>query len=161
MAFPDFFVPLTTQPWAQAISGSKWFGFFEWLHVLGVAVLLGSIGLMDLRLLGLAGSGRRATLLSREALPWTWGGFVLVIVSGFLIFAGAADRYVVNAAFQFKMLLLALAGANMLIFQVFIWRGVDGWDTASPSAAARLAGGLSLFLWIAVVVAGRAIAFVH
>jgi len=161
MSLNDLFVWLPTQPWAQAISGSWMFPFLESLHVVGLAVLIGSIALLDLRLLGLTGRTWTVTRLTRETLRWTWGGFALAIITGVLMFCGAADLYVANPAFLVKMVLLLLAGANMLAFHLFAWKSVQRWDEGADTIlAAKVAGGLSLLFWAAVVVAGRAIAFV-
>ena len=149
-------------PWAQEISTSWLFPFFETLHVFGLATVIGSIALVDLRLLSLVNRNQAVTRLSEEVLPWTWGGFALAIVTGGLIFMGGADHYVRNTAFQLKMLLLLLAGANMLAFHLVAWRNVGRWDCdPNPPLAAKIAGALSLLFWICVVAAGRWIAFVH
>ena len=161
-AIADAARALSNWSWAQTISSTWLFPFFETLHVFGLTALLGSIALVDLRLLGLVNRNHAVTALSEEVLPWTWGGFVLAMGSGVLIFMGGADHYVSNAAFQLKMLLLVLAGANMAVFHLVAWRSVGRWDNdASAPIAARIAGALSLLFWIGVVACGRWIAFVH
>lgn len=163
MNVPSFLDPaltwLTEQPLAQAISESLAFPFFESLHVVGLAVLIGSIGILDLRLLNLVGRSRSVTALSRETIPWSWAGFTLAIVTGLLLFPGAADSYARNAAFQMKMLLLILAGVNMAVFHLWAWKSVAQWDVGETSIGAKIAGGLSLLFWAAIVFAGRYIAF--
>jgi uncharacterized membrane protein len=131
------------------------FPMLEAVHVCAVMLVVGSICKVDLRLLGVL-HGRGVTAVSREALPWTWGAFGVAAVSGSLLMTGQAGAYVANTQFQMKMALMAAAGLNMLLFHVFVWRQVGRWDQAStPPLAARLAGGLSLALWVGVVVAGR------
>jgi hypothetical protein len=132
------------------------FPVLEAVHVAAVMLVLGSIGMMDLRLLGWSSPRLRVTQISREALPWTWAAFAVAVVSGSLLMSGQAGAYAANLQFQIKMALLAAAGANMLVFHSFVWRQVGDWDlSTAPPPAARIAGGLSLALWIGVVVAGR------
>jgi hypothetical protein len=132
------------------------FPVLEAVHVAAVMLVLGSICMMDLRLLGWSSPRLRVTQISREALPWTWTAFAVAVVSGSLLMTGQAGAYAANAQFQIKMALLAAAGVNMLVFHGFAWRQVGGWDLASATPpAARVAGALSLALWVGVVVAGR------
>ena len=148
--------------WAQTIAGSWMFPLLETVHVFSLVAVLGSIALVDWRLIGFASRDYPVTTLSRQALPWTWGGFALAVVSGALMTVGQAAEYITNPAFQLKLLLIVLAGVNMAAFHLIPWRTVSHWDSGSPPpVAARLAGGLSLALWIGVIAAGRWIAFTH
>jgi hypothetical protein len=148
--------------WAQAIAGSWMFPLLETVHVFSLIAVLGTIALVDWRLIGFASRDYSVTTLSRQALPWTWGGFVLAVVSGALMSVGQAAEYITNPAFQLKLALMVLAGLNMAAFHLVPWRTVGSWDAgAPPPAAARLAGGLSLALWIGVIACGRWIAFTH
>ncbi len=132
------------------------FPLLEASHVAAVMLVVGSIGLMDLRLLGWSSPRLRVTQISREALPWTWAAFAVAVVSGSMMAVGQAGGYAANVQFQAKMALLAAAGVNMLVFHGFVWRRVGTWDQAAPPPpAARIAGALSLALWIGVVVTGR------
>ena len=149
-------------PAAVAIGEGPLFGIFEAFHMVGVAILFGSLFMVDLRLLGVAAHRYSVKALSDELTPWTWAGFGLAAVTGALMAAANLTYYVGNAAFQLKLLLLLLALANMLIFHAVLWRGVGRWGEAgAPPLGARIAGGLSLALWIGVICAGRWIAFVH
>lgn len=132
------------------------FPIMEGIHVLAVMFVVGSIGLLDLRLLGIASRNRAVTKLTFEALPWAWVGFVLAVISGTVLFFSQAAEYMNNLQFQLKMLFLLAAGLNMAIFHFVTWRRVAEWDTARITpVAARVAGGLSLVLWTSVVVFGR------
>jgi hypothetical protein len=118
--------------------------------------VVGSIAAVDFRLLGVYGRDNRITTMAVELLPWTWGAFALALVSGALLFTSNASGYAVNPAFQLKFVVMALAGANMLLFHFVTWRDVEAWDVdVAPPFGARLAGGLSLAFWIAVVTFGR------
>ena len=148
--------------WAQDIAGSWMFPLLETIHVFSLIAVLGTIALVDWRLIGLAGRRYSVIALSRQALPWTWGGFVLAVASGALMTVGQAGEYVTNPAFQLKLLLMAMAGINMAAFHLIPWKSVDRWDVGAPvPTAARVAGALSLALWIGVIACGRWIAFTH
>jgi len=143
------------------VAESAWaFPLLESLHVIALVTVVGSIAIMDLRLLGLAGRGWTVTALSRDTLPLTWGAFVLAAITGGLLFVSRATTYVINPWFLVKMVLLVLAGVNMAILHSFAWKSVHQWDsTASVPTAAKVAGGLSLVFWILVVFCGRVIGF--
>jgi len=146
--------------WAQTIAGSWMFPALETVHVFSLVAVLGTIAFVDWRLIGFGGR-YPVTSLSRQALPWTWGGFILAVVSGALMTAGQAAEYITNPAFQLKLLLIVLAGINMAAFHLIPWRTVSHWDATAAPIAARLAGGLSLALWVGVIACGRWIAFSH
>ncbi|MBV8169879.1 MAG: hypothetical protein JO021_24040 [Alphaproteobacteria bacterium] len=161
MAFPgDLLDWLEDTAPATAIRESELlFPSVETVHVMALAIVVGTIAYVDLRLLRLAAWRRPITAVAREVLPWTWTGFAVAAVSGALLFSSNAVKYYGNTPFRLKMLLLALAGLNMLAFQVVTWRGVARWDRARPPLAAQWAGGLSLVFWIGIVAMGRWIGF--
>jgi uncharacterized protein DUF6644 len=145
---------------AQEIRESSWlFPTLETVHVVALAVVVGSIMSVDLRLLGRGLRNGPFTVLAREMLPWTWTAFVLASIAGFLMFASKAVTYAENGPFRVKLLLLALAALNMTVFHRLGMRNVAEWDSRQPPMAAKLAGGASLLLWIGVVAAGRWIGF--
>jgi hypothetical protein len=136
------------------------FPWIESIHVLTLVVVVGSISIVDLRLLGLASRERPIGGLLREVLPVTWSAFVIAATAGALLFSSKAVDYAHNAVFEAKMVLLALAGVNMAVFHAFTRRDVNGWKAGVPAPwAARLAGATSLILWIGVVACGRWIGF--
>jgi hypothetical protein len=149
---------------AAAISGTVgwewWFANIETVHVLAVALLFGTIVMVDLRLLGLA-TGRTAMIkLSREILPYTWVAFAIALVTGALLFVSKATVYAYNLQFQLKMLCVLLAGINMAIFHLGIYRNVRVWnEVLPPPLLARLAGAFSIGLWITVIFLGRWMGF--
>jgi hypothetical protein len=115
---------------------------------------------VDLRLLGMASRDRGVAQTTASVLPVTWTAFVLAVITGGLLFASNATTYAHNAYFQVKMALIALAGLNMAVYHLFLNRGVDAWHTpALTPMRARLVGGLSLALWIAIAAFGRWIGF--
>ena len=144
------------------VSHSPW-GFPANLtvHLVAVAVVFGMIAVVDLRLLGLASTKCAVTDLCREALPWTWGAFALSAITGALLFMGQPVKYWDNQAFRLKFAVMALAGINMLVFQLITYRDVARWDRdAAVPLAGKLAGAVSLGCWIAVVAYARWTAYV-
>jgi hypothetical protein len=131
----------------------------ESIHMLALAILFGTLLVVDLRLIGLPSSQRAFSRVSNELLPFTWWAFATSALTGALLFAVNAVTYYGNTAFRFKMVLLLLAGLNMLIFHRFTLRSVAAWDNGRPPPAARAAGAVSLLLWISIIVVGRWIGF--
>lgn len=140
--------------------GDWWFPLAECLHVLSIVTVFGSILMMDLRLLGLASRDSAVTKLSKEVLPYTWVAFGFAVLTGTIMFASRATTYAHNTQFLLKFLFMALAATNMLAFHFGAFRRVAEWDRAlPPPPATRLAGALSISLWIIVVFLGRWVGF--
>jgi len=160
MTLHQLFASLEATPVGTAIRESTWlFPTIETTHVFAITLVLGSILIVDLRLLNLASRNRSVTELTREVLPFTWGAFALAAVTGGLLFTSSALKYSQNLQFKTKMLLLIIAGANMLVFQLYTYRTVASWDRSAPPTGARVAGALSLALWFGVMSLGRWIGF--
>lgn len=137
------------------------FPTIETLHVLALALVFGSIAMLDLRLLGVSNRDRGVMQLSEDVLPWTWGAFVVAAITGSLMFVSSATGYYDNVPFRFKLVLLALAGLNMAVFHFTAFRAVHNWNFTLPTPrAARIAASLSLLSWVGVIVAGRWVGFV-
>lgn len=146
---------------AAAIRSSLYyFPFLESVHVMALAVVFGTILVVDLRVLGVASTHRPFTRMSSELLRITWGAFAVSVLTGSLMFLTNARVYAHNTSFRVKMLLLALAGINMAIFHLTAGKSVARWDQA-PTAprAGRITGALSIGLWIGIILAGRVIGF--
>jgi len=137
------------------MNGPEWaFPVVQSLHFMGFALSIGTIAIVDLRLLGIAMRRQTAAELAADLNRWTWIGIAVMLVTGPLMFSADAVRYHYNPSFQFKMICLTLA----LLFHVTLRR-----RAVRPGArplSAKLAGGVSLALWTAVVAGGRMIAFV-
>ena len=135
----------------------------EIVHIVGIALLFGSIAVLDLRLLGFSKSISVKRLAS-HVLPWTAGSFALIIPSGLLMFTAHATEFIDSEVFVIKMLLIMAAGVNAALFHTITFRTADIWDSEEmrklpPPPSARLAGGLSLLLWISVIACGRLLAY--
>jgi hypothetical protein len=116
------------------------------------------VGLFDLRMLGVA-RGIPIGALHR-LIPWGVGGYALNVLTGVLFITSAPDQYLYNPAFQVKLMLMAVAGMNVLFFYRFVFEKVK----ASPGGAhapraAKVAAAISLACWIGVIVCGRLITY--
>jgi len=133
------------------------FGFsaLDMVHIAAISIVFGMIAVVDLRLLGLASRDCAVTEICGEALPWTWTAFGIAVLTGVLMFTGQPVKYYGNFAFRMKLLLIVLAGINMLVFHFITYRGVAKWDRVPVPLSARLAGAISLACWIAIVAYGR------
>jgi hypothetical protein len=136
------------------------FPWIESVHVLAVTLVVGSIAIVDLRLLGAASANRSVVSVSADVLPFTWTAFVFAILTGGALFTSHAVGYAQNLQFRMKLLLLVLAGVNMLTFHLIMGRGLGRWS--EPGATpwqGKVAGLISLMLWIGIVGLGRWIGF--
>ncbi len=137
------------------------FPAIETLHLLGMTALVGTAAVFDLRLLGWMLRRERVSELAGRLLPWTWAGFALQMVTGTLLFTSEAVKVYTNPAFRVKMLLIVLAGVHALIFHWGVYRDVASWDDSGVlPVGAKVAGFVSILLWIGIVAAGRFIGFV-
>lgn len=158
---PAWLVALETSGLGEALRGSLWlYPLVEVLHILGLALLVGAIAAFDVRLMGLH-ARLPADALSRLLLPVAVAGFVLAVPTGILLFISEATALAGNTAFLVKMGLLVAALANIALFHRGAGRRILDWGGGGrPPAAARVAGAASLLLWVAVLAAGRLIAYV-
>jgi hypothetical protein len=150
---------LQHRPFAVDIAESTWlFPGLETLHVLAITLVVGSVSMMDLRLLGL-GRQRPVSQVIANSLPWTWSAFGVALIAGSLLFCSKAVTYYGNLPFRIKIACMMLAGLNMIVFHSVTRRGSVQWEHGAPPLAARLAGGISITLWITIVAMGRWIGF--
>jgi hypothetical protein len=131
----------------------------ETVHVLTLTVFLGFVLLLDLRLLDLALRRFMVAEIFRQLNPGMFAGFAVMVVTGVLLFVGDPLAIYSTLFFKLKMLMLLLAGINILLFNHTLGRRLPQWDTARTPTGARLAGLASLVLWVLIVAAGRGIAY--
>jgi hypothetical protein len=156
---PAWAVALEQSGLGHAIRESLWiYPLANVLHVLAIALLLGSIVVFDLRVLGF-GKGIATDRLAQLALPVAIGALCVVAPTGFALFTAEAPAYLRNPVFLIKMGLIVLALINIVVFHRGTFRTVKEWNMTGAPPAARLAAGTSLALWLCVVVAGRFIAY--
>ncbi|HZM37092.1 MAG TPA: DUF6644 family protein [Burkholderiales bacterium] len=135
----------------------------EIVHIVGIALLFGSIAVLDLRLLGVS-RVLPIRRLAAHVLPWTAASFLLIIPSGLAMFSAHATDFIQSGVFFVKMMLILAAGLNAALFHAITFRTADVWDSEemrrlAPPTSARLAGALSLVLWISVIACGRLLAY--
>lgn len=141
---------------SAAMSGSKWaFAVVEMVHLLSLAVLGGTVLMVDMRLLGLRLRRLPPQEVARELSPFTWVSLWVLIGSGGLLLIDGPLRYYGNAAFRLKMLLLIAA----VVFSLTLHQRAVRFSSGRVTTGARIAAVLSLALWLSVGLAGRAIGF--
>jgi hypothetical protein len=136
MDIPNIVQRLYDTSLATSIRESFWSPGIETFHVFAITIIVGSIMILDLRLLNFASCNRPVREVMAEVLPWTWVSFVLAVSSGFLLFISRAINYYPSWPFRIKMMLLVLAGANMMFFHVITFRNVHLWDKEKKTPVA-------------------------
>src|SRR5580704_7848738 len=137
---------LGNTPWSIALHESIWgYPIVESVHVLTLCVFLGLSVMLDLRLLGVTLRKTPASEVTARVLPWTIAGFIVMVVSGSLLFYAIPVKTYLNIFFRLKVAFLLMAGLNVAVFQATAARTIAHWDLGRrPPMSARLAGGLSL-----------------
>jgi len=131
----------------------------EIVHIWGFVMLVGSIAMLDLRLLGLS-SLVPVRELARHLLPWTLGALLLIVPSGLMMFIAHADDFITNRAFVLKLTLIFAAAINAVFFHLGPYRSVDRWNVAvATPPSAKLHAALSLMIWMGVIACGRLLAY--
>ena len=159
-AGPAPIVALEASGLGQAMRQWLWlYPSVEIVHIVGIALLFGSIAVLDMRLLGVSRNIPVKTL-ARHLLPWTAGSFLLILPSGVMMFAAHATEFIQSEVFVLKFCLILAAGVNAALFHAGVFRSADRWDVGvAPPLAARAAGAASLLLWIGVIACGRLLAY--
>jgi hypothetical protein len=161
MSFLAFFEQLGETDWSAALHESEIaYSLIESCHVWAMCLFFGMTSMFDLRLLGWTMRGVPVSEVIRRLQPWTVLGFVLMVITGSLLFYAIPVRSYQNLFFRTKMLLMLVAGINVFIFHSRVFPSVAKWDAdAVPPKAVRVAGGLSLALWCGIIFSGRLIAY--
>jgi len=152
---------LAETPWSIALHESVYmYALVESVHVLTLCVFVGMAALLDLRLLGFTFRQASVSDVTDRLFPWMVAGFVVMVVSGLLLFYAIPVRSWQNIFFRIKLVLLVLAGLNAWRYHATVHRYVDKWEhNRVPPRRARIAGAASLCLWALIIVAGRMIAY--
>jgi len=148
-------------PMSIAIRESIWvYPILDVLHCVGILLVAGTIVVIDLRLLGLGMRRLPVSSVVGQVLPWTLSGFGFMALTGSLLAWSEPLRLYHSLFFPWKLLFLAMAGVNALLFHYGIYREVGAWNSAALTPArARLAGVVSIVCWICVIAAGRAVGY--
>jgi len=150
----------TKLSWAVA-GGVPWIWLLcETLHFMGLALLVGIVGVLDLRMLGMAKELPLGPI--QRLMPWAVLGFTINLITGSLFFAGDPSQYIHNVAFAWKLVFIGLAGVNVILFYVTgLYRRVDSVGAGHDVPfAAKLVAATSLFLWVGVMYWGRMLPFI-
>lgn len=160
MSLYNFAQWLAETPGSIALHESLYmYSFVETAHVIGIMMFVGTIAMVDLRMLGLAFRQVPISELNQKILPWTVGGFVFMVATGLLLFYAIPVRTYQSVWFRLKLIFLALASINIFLFHWRVERDRAKWDEGTPPFGVKLIAGLSLTLWAGVIVTGRFIAY--
>lgn len=143
------------------IRESVWvFPIVEGTHLLGIAISVGTLLLMDLRLAGALFRDQPVSRLTRAIMPVSIAGFVVMFATGILLFLSQAVKAYGSFWFRLKVLFLILAAVNALVFELTLRRRIAAWDTDPvPPFQARFAAIAGMILWAGVIAAGRTMAY--
>jgi peptidoglycan/LPS O-acetylase OafA/YrhL len=133
--------------------------WIETAHVLGIMLFVGTLALIDLRLLGLAFRPVPVSQMNGQILPWTVAGFVLMTATGMALFYAVPVQSFHSVWFRAKMLLILAAGINVFLFHTRVERDRDRWDRGETPRAARASAAISLVIWIGVIITGQMMAY--
>lgn len=151
----------TAQSWSEQLLGSlNFWGLIEGTHLLSLMLFAGTILFVDLRLLGVTLQRTPVSVVSRRVLPMTILGFGFMVITGLALFYAKPLFYYHNIWFRAKLVFLALAMLNIVVFHVRAHRNQAAWDTLpKPPADTRLLAALSLTSWLLVITLGRFMAY--
>jgi hypothetical protein len=150
---------LRTSALGAWVRHSQWaWPVLESLHFIGMSVLIGTVGLFDLRLLGFARGVPYAAM--HRLIPVGIAGFALNALTGLCFLSGTPDQYLFNLAFRVKVSCMLIAGLNVMFFYTRVFKRLEALGPdAAPPVGARVAGAVSLTMWIGVMSAGRLLTF--
>jgi uncharacterized membrane protein len=143
---------LQDTPFIAAINSTAWTAAaLEIVHYFSMFILVGSMVIVDLRVLGLVGRRQDATQLADWLFPWIWASLALNVLSGFFMFAGSATAYYGNDIFYDKMTVFLLA----IVANIIVQKKVRKWNLLPAMPAwAKLIAVVSIGLWIGAIIAG-------
>ncbi len=157
--FQSFASSIADSAMNQWIAETIWlWPVLEIIHFIGLSILLGALLVIDLRLLGMFRIYDAAEV--KRLVPLVWLGFFINLASGTMFFIGDPMRYAVNIGFQLKMLLILLAGLNVIVYQLQVRPQLTGWNTLTIPTVAKLVAITSLATWAGVLLLGRLIPYV-
>jgi hypothetical protein len=130
------------------------------MHIMSIAIIMISVGILNLRLLGVAGTSLTIASVTRRLTPWIWGALFVLLVTGTVQTIAEPDRELLNMTFGLKMVMLAIVIAITAFYQTSIRKDAHYWERSfDRQRAGQLLAVLSLVLWLAIVAAGRLIAY--
>ncbi|SVC69523.1 uncharacterized protein METZ01_LOCUS322377, partial [marine metagenome] len=144
----EFIQALGEVGWIDAMMNSSWgWPAIESLHFMGLCLLVGTVGVFDMRMLGM---GNGIPIGSLHGLvPWGVGGYAINVLTGLLFVVSAPDQYLYNPAFQTKLALMGAAGLNVAFFYCFVFAPVKAIPSdAEVPFSAKFAAAVSLICWV-------------
>lgn len=144
----------------QMMRSSLWmYPIVEIVHIIGFAILVGSVAMFDLRVLGLS-KDVPVTAMARHLLRWSVLSLLLIVPAGLMMFSAHPGDFISNRIFLLKLTLIAAAGINAAIFHTGVYQGVAQWNTGtSAPGTAKVQAVLSLLIWFSVISCGRLLAY--
>lgn len=137
--------------WLRTVPGMP--PIVQTFHILSIGVVMGTIVMLNLRVLGWAVPSQSLSEMTRRLMPWLWSALAVSLLSGLMFVLARPRRYFVNPVFGIKFALLFAAIALSIVLPYLIAR------KATPVAFLRAVAGLSMLAWIGVMLAGRWIAY--
>lgn len=154
---PNFCNWLSNTPISLKIQTVLWIiPAVQTVHILCVSIVISTMAMLDLRLLGVTGRSQPVSSAVSRWVPWVWGTLPVMLLTGCILIVGEPTRELMNPYFRAKMAMLAAVVVITLIVHL---RSKDAAYWESRSIAAKFAGSVSLLLWVAIIAAGRWIAY--
>jgi hypothetical protein len=157
----DLAIWLNTTPfrrWVNGITAGNLYALplIQWVHIMGIAVICGSVVLISLRMMGFLRFSPPLADMARRLLPWTWLAIVLNVLTGIFMVVDRPTRGLDAISFPFKILFLLFATVLSIYFAITLWRDREYWDkSGTRRVVARALGTVSFLLWIGVIIGGR------
>lgn len=152
--------------WISTTPLSAWEGSQDWLipnsqaiHIICVSLLVGTVGRLDLRLLGWFGKDQPVSQMTRRYVPWMIVLLCILAFTGALQTIAEPTRELMNPSFRWKMLLLLVVIGSTWWLTAQLKANAARWDALPVSGASKLVGGVSILCWLAIVLLGRWIAY--
>ena len=153
-----FFEWLDDTPLSHWVAETLWaYPTLETMHTIGMALLIGSLGLIDLRVLGF--KPELPLLETQRLLPLAWLGFTLNAISGTLLFVSDAVMFSSSYTFRLKIALIVLGGVNAALLGRSVFQTPPGGAPVQPSTGAKWVAGTSLVFWFGAIICGRLVAY--
>jgi len=136
--------------WVATLGETGWmYNAVAVVHYLTMFWFIGSVAIVDLRIMGIAARERNLAELGDQLLPWAWIGFTLSVIAGFLEFATAASDWAPDPVFHIKLMMIVVS----VSFTIIVQMGVKTWGQAAEiPTGAKIVACISLLLWIATIV---------
>jgi hypothetical protein len=131
------------------------------IHIVSVAIVMISVGVLNLNLLGIAGTRQSFAQLAKHLIPWIWGALIVLFITGTVQTIAEPSRELLNITFRVKMAMLLMAVAITLIYQITLKKDPHFWELSPQRRqTSRLLATMSLVLWVGIAAAGRLIAYI-